>query len=295
MPYDPGQNYAANPAPTAAGQGQTAIDAAQSDTGVAANTSGTSSGANRYYNQIVPGTRPRSSPDRDPRGVIWGPGKTLGQMQSDLYSLGVSDTDSLAALQTQLIKAGLLDPRARQFSLGSVSVGDPTDAAYTRLLSEAIKTGGDFNVLLDSLASNPRNTRGQRNYDLLTQQQAALAGAGTVTSSSYTLTDPNRARMLVSDAMSNHLGRKARPEEVQDFIQTLHSSEQANPAHQTQHYGGNGLPTSSVATSSPPDPSAMADAYAYGTQDRANEAGSMAEVGFLSVLERMLGVNKQGS
>jgi hypothetical protein len=290
MGYDPNKGYA--PTATAApGQGQSAVDAALTD--VPANTAGTSSGAAKYLNQNIPGTRTliESVPGAGVIGQRWTAPKTLGQMQADLYQMGTDNIDGLTALQTLLVKAGLLDPRARQFALGSVSPGDPTDSAYTRLLSEAIKTGGDYNVILNGLASNPRNSRGQRNWTLLQQQQAAAAtsGAGRTSSESFSLTDPNAARDLVNTALQNRLGRAANPDEISQFIGSLHASEQANPSRSTETFGGNGLPTSSTSTSTPVDPGSAAKAFATSSQGRANEAGAQSELGFLNVLQGLVG------
>lgn len=302
MPYNPGSNYGQTPAPSAAGQGQTALETAQADS-IPANTSGTSSGSAKYFGQLVPGSQTviaRAGEGSGVRGQVYDGGKTLGQMQADLYDLGVADPDTVAALQTQLIKAGLLSPTAKNFSLGSVSAGDPTDKAYMRLLTEAIKTGGDYNVMLSTLATNPKNTRGVKNWDLFQRMTAAqtaqASGAGTTTSQSFNLTDPNHARQLVKDALANRLGRTATPDDISQFTNSLRQAELSAPSRETDTYagGGAGLPTTRVSYSTPPDPAAMADAFAVGTQPRANEAGAQSEVGFMNVLQRLVG-NRVGA
>lgn len=296
MVYDPGKGY--NPsAPVAAGQGQTAVDAALTDPGqVPANTSGTSTASAKYYNQLVPGTRTllEQVPGAGAIGQRWGGGKNLGQMQADLYQMGVDDTQSLVDLQTQLIQAGLLDPRAKQFALGSVTPGDPTDLAYTRLLSEAIKTGSDYGNLLSDLATNPRNTRGQRNYGFLQQITAGQkAGAGPAAHTDVLdLTDPAVLRDTAHAAFKDVTGKgRAQGDQfVEKFVQAFQGRQLAaqqgvNAAQDATAATGQ----SRAVTVSAPDASADASAFARSTDPAAAGAHDITKQ-FSSFLKLLGGV-----
>jgi hypothetical protein len=101
----------------------------------------------------------------------------------------------------------------------------------------------------------------------------------------------------VNQSLENHLGRKATPEEVAQFYQGLHAAQLSTPGRETDTYGAGGspfIPKSRVSYSTRPEPAAAADAFAMSDQGRANEAGAQSEVGFMSVLQRLLGVNQQG-
>lgn len=64
----------------------------------------------------------------------------------------------------------------------------------------------------------------------------------TRTESRVDLTDPDTARSLVHDVLSDRLGRRANQEEVDDFVSALHSYEKANPtvSTTTSRYGREG-------------------------------------------------------
>lgn len=58
-------------------------------------------------------------------------------------------------------------------------------------------------------------------------------GTKSATSKSVDLTDPETAKAMVNDILSNALGRAALPEELATFRQTLNAAEKANPVTTT--------------------------------------------------------------
>jgi len=57
----------------------------------------------------------------------------------------------------------------------------------------------------------------------------AFTGNRSSTSRSVDLTDPATAKAITNDALSQALGRAARPEETAQFLQVINSAERANP------------------------------------------------------------------
>lgn len=189
--------------------------------------------------------------------------------------------EQIANLQTQLRLAGYAPSTLHSDGV----VDSATVNGYQDLLADVgqYNQNGQF-MTPDSLLSQK----------IAGANQAALAGAatGATTSQTFDLTDPNAARVLVKNSLENRLGRTANPDEINQFYASLHAAQLAQPGRETDTYGAGGnpyVPKERVSYSTRPDPQAAADAFALGTQGRANEAGAQSELGFMSVLQRLVG------
>lgn len=100
-----------------------------------------------------------------------------------------------------------------------------------------------------------------------TQSGGGVSGAGMAASS---LTDPLVAQKLIVTSLTQHLGRKPKPEEMAQFTSTLAGYAAQDNASAT---GANQL----------------ADNFVMGNQGRANEAGALNETHFYDVLAGLMG------
>jgi hypothetical protein len=188
--------------------------------------------------------------------------------------------DEIAAIQTRLVDAGYLTKiRAPGF------IDPETAKAFGDLLQNA----SAYNT-----AGNPITINDFLNQSAQSALEAAKASAAMTGANSsefkretISLTNPDDARYLVNQSLQNHLGRKATPDEIAQFTNALNSSERASPSHET--YRTTGPNTTAVSLSQPVSAPAQADAFALGSQGRADEAGAQSELGFLKVLQNLVG------
>jgi len=103
--------------------------------------------------------------------------------------------------------------------------------------------------------------------------EGSKAQTVTVTQKQVNLTDPESARALVHDVISQTLGRRATQEELDDFVTTLRSYEKDNPVTETTtaRYNKQGrLVRSSKVTSGGGNPTAMLEEQAMETPEYAS-------------------------
>jgi hypothetical protein len=190
--------------------------------------------------------------------------------------------DEIAGIQARLVQAGYLT------KIRTPGFIDPqTATAFGNLLqnASAYNSAGSPITVSDFL-----NQSAQSGIDAAAATARAAAGAAggsTFKRETISLTNPDDARYLVNKSLEDHLGRKATPEEIAQFTGALNASERANPAHET--YRTSGPNTTSLSVSQPVSAASQADAYALGSQGRADEAGAQSELGFLKVLQGLVG------
>jgi hypothetical protein len=196
----------------------------------------------------------------------------------------------IASIQSQLVDAGYLTKiRAPGF------IDPATAKAFGDLLqnASAYNSAGNPVTISDFL-----NQSAQAGFSTSLGKTSAgsVGGAGGATGNgtttlkrqTITLTNPDDARYLVNKALEDHLGRKAKPDEIAEFSNALAASERNAPTSETDVSGPTGN-TTSTSFAQPVSASARADAYATGSQSRANEAGAQSELGFMSVLQQLVG------
>lgn len=163
---------------------------------------------------------------------------------SSLYALS---HDQLVAYQQKLYDAGYLTSKG-DFGV----IGADTRAAMTGLLQDTyLYNQQDINVTPD---------------EVLAQHTATAKGA----KNGNALSDPLVAQHIVTNALTDHLGRKPTPAEQSQFNTLLSSYSQQGNASET-------------------GASQLAENFATGTQSRANEAGALTESRFVDVLSNLMG------
>lgn len=130
------------------------------------------------------------------------------------------DKGTLKDLQGQMVNAGYLNKG--EFTYGFADL--VTQKAYAQLLNEvATYQAKGQHVTPQEILKMMKDSR----------DKAAKASGGpkhyTETDRSVDLTDPSTAQGLVTDAITNALGRAPTPEEVTAFTSTLQATETANP------------------------------------------------------------------
>jgi hypothetical protein len=237
-----------------------------------------SSGVPQNFLQLFPGQQPTAPPTsvRDDPGYAGDPtagptpydpnagptytgpplesGNTLttglGQAMNNLLQIGTAaDPTAIQTIQDQLIKGGFLDPTKKGFNYGSISgTNDPTYSSYYQLLEQSIRTGTDYNAILQARISRDA---GKKYEDALKLQQEKRARAQkladaqllphTIDRTAVKLDDPLTAQNMLTTMLKNQLGRNPEPAEVSQFTQALTTAEKANP-------------TNTVATTDPMSP-----------------------------------------
>lgn len=277
MPFDPTQTYGST-AVTPAGAGQT-VGAAQTGNGltfwdpskyamvvdsrpvpgmnVFTGTDGTpqnflqafSGGTSGAPSSVTgdpgyagdPGT-PGPPLNRPPIESGTSKGTTLGETMNNLLALGSNaDPTAIQTLQDQLIKGGFLDPTKKGFNYGAIAgTADPTYSAWYQLMETAIRTGTDYNAILQARVARDA---GKKYEDALAAQQAkikkqqaaALAATlpHTVNRTTTNISDPLTAQNLMTQTLQNELGRAPTPAELTQFTQALQTAQAANPTTTT--------------------------------------------------------------
>lgn len=200
---------------------------------------------------IQPGSTPPSPLDAGNPNYIQpdpneGPKQaTLGDAMQNLLSLaGQADPTTLQILQEQLVKGGFLDPTKKGFNLGSISGSqDPTYTAYYQLMEQSIRTGTDYNAILQNRVARDA---GKKYEDALKKQQAQQALAEknlerqtqlaadalvphTINRTVTDISDPTTAQGLLTQTLTAALGRAPTTDEIQQFTSTLNNAQQQNP------------------------------------------------------------------
>jgi hypothetical protein len=162
---------------------------------------------------------------------------SFGAALNRLLQQGVNNPQATLQLQEQLIKAGYLNPDDTSFVPGHVSAGDATTYAYANLLQDAVTTKTSYSHILHSRIDDPRNTTGQRFWQLFQKQQATAATGGvttkTYTSTATDFTSAPDAAAIAQSQYEDLLGRRPSPEEAQAFYGALHAYEAAHPSRTT--------------------------------------------------------------
>lgn len=256
------------------------------------------SGSNKYLellkgagNTSTSGTKvpgfPTSSADRKIfSGYGGGPGgsanSTITMTLGDYYNKFYAMTDAqVQALAQKLVQAGLI-PNANQDratiwqawsavinEAGSMSDANPTDRVtpYQRLAA---------------YMKNPLDASGG---------QQPLKAYNT-TAKSVNFTDPAQARAMLTQNLTDSLGRAPTPAEQQAYMAALHASEAANPTitktSYTPNATGTAYDTSSTQTGTPIDPGAYTSDYAKG-HNKVEHASYQASTTYMNALMGALG------
>jgi hypothetical protein len=241
------------------------------------------------------GPMPRAARgDEDFAGVQWGSGTSsvMGSNAQGLQSLPKLPPEQLANYQTLLQLAGY---GPSTWNNRSGMLDKETLSAYNNLLQDVAVYQ----------ANDPNSTWTPDSY--LAARAAAYAksgsGAGrggrggggggggslahTSTSRSYNIADPLAARAAAHDTFTNQLGRNPSKKETAAFTAALHAYERAHPSVSTTHTDASG--NTSTTSTGGADENAFAQTYTSSTQDLANEQGTMNEVGFVNVLQKLIG------
>ena len=127
--------------------------------------------------------------------------------------------------------------------IGFIHEDDASD--YTTLLKawqEVVEEGANFTAagkkadpwqvarILAGTDNDPGNPGGGRTR---AGRERGFTGARSTTSQAVDLTDPETARALVRNVLTQQYGRDATSEEVQSFTSTLNAAERANPLNTT--------------------------------------------------------------
>ena len=100
--------------------------------------------------------------------------------------------------------------------------------------------------------------------------QGGAGYGGTSVSSTVQLTNPQNARTLVNNALTQYLGRRASPKEATAFYKALNAQQEANPLVTTTTRGGSSAAAvSRTVQEGGFDPSTFADDYARGMEGSA--------------------------
>lgn len=163
---------------------------------------------------------------------------SLGGAMNQLLQFGsAADPTAVQTLQDQLIKGGFLDPTKKGFNYGAIAgTSDPTYSAYYQLLETSIRTGTDYNAILQARVARDA---GKKYEDALKLQQEKASRAQkvadmqlvphTVDRTAVKIDDPLTAQAMLTTMLTNQLGRNPTPAEVSQFTQSLQTAEQANP------------------------------------------------------------------
>jgi len=117
-----------------------------------------------------------------------------------------------------------------------------------------------FTRMLGNLAANGLTAGG-------TAIGNGAGGTSRATQKSVNLTDPSTARGLIDNALSQHLGRQANPQEQAAFLKALNVQQQASPTITEQTTTTSGRNSSSTSqTTGGFNASTFADEYAAGQQ-----------------------------
>lgn len=173
------------------------------------------------------------NPGNDITGTA-GTGVTLATAMNRLIAIGQeADPADIQALQEKLVKAGYLDPTKQGFNLGAISgTRDPTYTAYYQLLTGAIRTGTNWQSILDDRANRDA---GKKYEDALNAQKARQAKSDaallphTTTTTTTNLSDPLTAQGLLTKYLTNDLGRAPTTEELGTFTGALTTAQQQAP------------------------------------------------------------------
>lgn len=162
----------------------------------------------------------------------------LGQAMNKLLEFGSqADPTAIQTLQQRLVSAGFLDPTKKGFNLGAISgTSDPTYSAWYQVLQTAIRTGTDYNAILNARIARDA---GKKYEDALKLQQEKLARQQqlaadalvphTVNRTATSISDPLTAQSLLTNMLTNELGRNPTPAEISQFTTALQSAQAQNP------------------------------------------------------------------
>jgi hypothetical protein len=233
--------------------------------------------------------------DEDFAGVQWGQRQPLQASNYQFLQALYKDPNQAAGVQTLLQMAGY-GPKTWANRTGRID--EDTLGAYNQMLQDLAAYqqnnpdsphATDPNAFLawaaglGNSASGKAGGRGGRGG----AGGAGGRGAYTQTSRNVTLADAASAQQLAHDAFSTALGRTTTKKERAAFTAALHAYERAHPQLSTTHVDASG--NTSTTTQAGADESAFAQQYTHSTQGLANEAGTQTEIGFVNVLQRMMG------
>lgn len=235
----------------------------------------------------VPGF-PTSSADRKIfSGYGGGPGgsanSTITMTLGDYYNKFYAMTDAqVAALAQRLVQAGLI-PNANQDratiwqawsavinEAGSMSDANPTNRVtpYQRLAS---------------YMKNPLDAGGG---------QQPLKAYSTTNKAAVNFTDPAQARAMLTQSLTDSLGRAPTPAEQQAYMAALHSAEAAHPTitktQYTPNATGTAYDTTSTNLSQQIDPGGYTSDYAK-SHNKVEHASYQASTTYMNALMGALG------
>lgn len=227
---------------------------------------------------------------------------------------GASDTNS-SVYNTHVAKADLVGALSRPESQGwlfsLVAAGRKHGSTPAGVLKAFVAESASRNneagenitpqqLAFEEATKNGWIKDGKITIDPSTAGQKAPKYTGPVTTNSTTsdttLTNPDTAHSILSNALSQHLGRTAKPGELDAFIKILHGREQQNP--QTQQMTSTTTPNAAthvndVQTSRTSqggtDPAQLADQFAASQEGAAEYTSTQFLDAFIANLKDPVG------
>lgn len=159
---------------------------------------------------------------------------TFQQRLGQLLGLPQVDQQGFIDLQTQLVQAGFLDPRASSFHIGEVLPGDATYRAYEQAMSEAITSNRNLNDVIQGLVADTNNKTGQAYYNTL----QSMLGQKPVTLTAVHTTVPGTADLQgdFRGKLQQLVGADPTQEQYSAFVSAAQAFARANPELVTTEY-----------------------------------------------------------
>ena len=214
------------------------------------------------------------------QGMYDGIPMSVYEAQQALIDWKMNDHNRFSLAVDLLRGAGYLGPKSNSMEAIQTAWKDALQGAASLYENYQTANSDIFRNLYNLAAENADQGGGSRSGG------STPITDRTYTSSDVTLTNPTRAKSIVNSALSQYLGRDAKPGELKAFLASLHEEQQENPLVSTTHThmstsGSSASQTDSRQTSGGVDEAQFAEDWARSQEGAAEHTTANKYLGVL--------------